>query len=87
MALFAPPDDPGLPGVIRAYHAARIAWVAVWLDPPASHPAEWARFDRATAALVAELGRRGEKWTVGRITHRLGRKFGVEIEQAPQAED
>jgi broad specificity phosphatase PhoE len=87
VALFAPPDAPGLPEAIRAYHAARMAWVAVWLDPPASHPEEWARFARATDNLAAELRRRGGAWTVGRITHRLGRKFGVEIEQATQAED
>lgn len=87
MAPFDPPDDPGLPAVIRAYHAARIAWVSVWLDPSECYSDQWSRFDRATVALVEELRRRGGKWTVGRITHRLGRKFGVEIEQAAQAED
>jgi hypothetical protein len=86
MSLFDPPDDPGLPEVIRAYHAARIAWLAVWLAPSHLHPEEWAALERATDGLASELRRRGGEWKSGDHTYRLGRKFGVEIEAAVEAD-
>lgn len=86
MGLFDPPDDPEMPEAIRAYRDARIACVAVWGHPPEFHPGEWARFDRATAALASELRRRGGAWKFGKHTYRLGRKFGVEVETTVEAE-